>query len=281
VDLINEGIKTTLHNSSYRIEFYREYMETVLFSSPADQQLIREFYVHKYQNHMPDVIITVGPSPLGFMIEKHKTAFPGVPVIFCLPNRLPGGFNADSDFTGVDGDTAPAATLEAALRLVPGTKRVVVVGGTSSFDRQQSAAVREQLKPYEKGLDISYLADLAMPELLERLAPVAKSHNYLAHRSGEGCGGDPVHFERIGSNDYFCCECSRLHTVRQGPESWRGRREDRKRSRTRQDRRCYGSSSPEWRKTAKHSESRKRNRLHVRLARSEALGPKGKQSSPR
>ena len=64
VDLINEGIKTTLHSSSYRIEFYREYMETVLFSSPADQQLIREFYVHKYQNHMPDVIITVGPSPL-------------------------------------------------------------------------------------------------------------------------------------------------------------------------------------------------------------------------
>ena len=117
---------------------------------------------------MPDVIITVGPSPLGFMIEKHKTAFPGVPVIFCLPNRLPGGFTADSDFTGVDGDTAPAATLEAALRLVPGTKRVVVVGGTSSFDRQQSAAVREQLKPYEKRLDISYLADLAMPELLER-----------------------------------------------------------------------------------------------------------------
>ena len=89
VDLINEGIKTTLHNSSYRIEFYREYMETVLFSSPADQQLIREFYVHKYQNHMPDLIITVGPSPLRFMIEKHKTSFPGVPVLFCLPNRLP------------------------------------------------------------------------------------------------------------------------------------------------------------------------------------------------
>src|SRR4029079_2561562 len=147
VDLINEGIKTTLHNSSYRIEFYREYMETVLFSSPADQQLIREFYVHKFQNHMPDVIITVGPSPLRFMIEKHKTSFPGVPVIFCLPNRLAGGFTADSDFTGGEGDTAPDATLVAALRLAPGTKRVVVVVGTSSFDRQQSAAVREQFKP--------------------------------------------------------------------------------------------------------------------------------------
>ena len=191
VDLINEGIKTTLHSSSYRIEFYREYMETVLFSSPADQQLIREFYVHKYQNHMPDVIITVGPSPLRFMIEKHKTSFPGVPVIFCLPNRLAGGFTADSDFTGVEGDTAPAATLEAALRLVPGTKRVVVVGGTSSFDRQQSAAVREQLKQYEKRLDISYLADLAMPELLERLAQLPSHTIILLAALGKDGAGTP------------------------------------------------------------------------------------------
>src|SRR6185369_7227705 len=63
--------------------------------------------------------------------------------------------------------------------------------------------------------------------------------------------------------------------------SWRGGREGRKRPRTGQDRRCYGSSDPEWRKTTKHSESRERKRLHVRLARSEALGPRGKQSSRR
>jgi signal transduction histidine kinase/ABC-type uncharacterized transport system substrate-binding protein len=191
VDLINEGIKTSLGNSRYRIEFYREYMETVLFSSPADQQLIRDYYVHKYQSHMPDVIITVGPSPLRFMIETHRTYFPGVPVIFCLPARQRGSFIVDSDFTGVESDTSPAATLEAALRLLPGTKHLFVVGGTSPFDRQLLATVSEQLKPYEKRLDISYLTDLTMAELLDRLKRLPKHAVILLTSLGKDGAGTP------------------------------------------------------------------------------------------
>jgi PAS domain S-box-containing protein len=37
------------------------------------------------------------------------------------------------------------------------------------MDRQQETAVREGLKAYQGGFDISYLTDLAMPDLLERL----------------------------------------------------------------------------------------------------------------
>src|SRR5438270_735413 len=54
INLVDEGIRTALAKSSYRIEFYREYMETVLFSDPADQQRLRDFYVRKYQNRRPD-----------------------------------------------------------------------------------------------------------------------------------------------------------------------------------------------------------------------------------
>ena len=60
-------------------------MDTLLFPDPADQQEFRDFYLRKYQNRKPDVIITVGPSPLKFMQEVHQRAFPGVPIVFCLP----------------------------------------------------------------------------------------------------------------------------------------------------------------------------------------------------
>jgi PAS domain S-box-containing protein len=191
VDLINEGIKTTLGNSRYRIEFYREYMETPLFSSPSDQQLIRDYYIHKYQSHMPDLIITVGPSPLQLMIETHKTYFPGVPVIFCLPARQRGSFIVDSDFTGVEADTSPAATLEAALRLLPGTKHLFVVAGTSTFDRQLRGTISEQLRPYEKRLDISYLTDLAMADFLERLKRLPEQAIILFASLGKDGAGTP------------------------------------------------------------------------------------------
>jgi ABC-type uncharacterized transport system substrate-binding protein len=106
---INQGIQTALYNSPYHLEFYSEHSDTT--------QEFRDFYLRKYQNRKPDVIITVGPSPLRFMQEVHQRAFPGVPIVFCLPiGNLPGAPALDSDFTGVENDSAPAETVEIGSR---------------------------------------------------------------------------------------------------------------------------------------------------------------------
>jgi len=102
MNIINEGIQTALHDSPYQLEFYSEYLDTILFPDQAAQQEFRTFYIRKYQNRRPDVIITVGPSPLKFMLEVHQRAFPGVPIIFCLPHgTMPGTRSLDPDFIGV------------------------------------------------------------------------------------------------------------------------------------------------------------------------------------
>ena len=170
IKTINEGIQTALQNSPYRIEFYSEYLDTILFPDPATQREFRDFYIHKYRNRKPDVIITVGSGPLQFMRETHQTAFPGVPIVFCLPNgAVPGSPTVDSDFTGVKNDIAAAETLGTALHLLPGTEHVVVVGGVSEFDKQLLAAVKQQVQDFTGRVDITYLTDLPMPDLLERL----------------------------------------------------------------------------------------------------------------
>jgi signal transduction histidine kinase/ABC-type uncharacterized transport system substrate-binding protein len=171
IAIINAEIQAALNDSPYRLEFYSEYMDTGLFPDPADQQEFRDFYLRKYQNRKPQVIITVGPSPLKFMEEVHQRAFPGVPIVFCLPvGGAPGAPALDSDFTGVENDMAPPKTLEIALRLRPGTEHVVVVnGGIADFDKQQLTSIKQQLKAFTDHLDITYMTKLAMPDLLERL----------------------------------------------------------------------------------------------------------------
>jgi signal transduction histidine kinase len=171
IAVINGGIQTALEDSPYRLEFYSEYMDTGLFPDPADQRQFRDFYLRKYRNSKPHVIITVGPSPLKFMQEVHQRAFPGVPIVFCLPQAgAPGAPALDPDFTGVENDVNPAKTLEIALQLRPGTKHVVVVnGGIANFDKQQLASIKQDLKAFTDHLDITYMTELAMPDLLERL----------------------------------------------------------------------------------------------------------------
>jgi PAS domain S-box-containing protein len=170
INIINQGIQAGLNDSSYQLQLYSEYMDTTLFPDQAVQQELRDAYIRKYKNRKLDVIITVGPSPLRFMEEVHRRDFPGVPIVFCLPAiAAPAAPLLDSDFAGVENDIAPAKTVEIALRLVPGTRNVVVVGGVAPIDRAVLANVKKELVPYEGRVEISYLTDLAMPDLLERL----------------------------------------------------------------------------------------------------------------
>ena len=102
-------------------------------------------------------------------IGDAQTAFPGVPIVYCFPNWAPGAPPLGSDLTGIVNDVAASGTMEAALRLLPDTRNIVVVGGTSYIDRMYEAVVREQLKPYERNYQTSYLTNLAMPDLVEQL----------------------------------------------------------------------------------------------------------------
>ena len=63
----------------------------------------------------------------------------------------------------------PAKTVEAALGLIPGTRRLFVVAGQSDYDRGLTALVKTDLISYENKLDVTYLTDLPMSQLLERL----------------------------------------------------------------------------------------------------------------
>jgi signal transduction histidine kinase/ABC-type uncharacterized transport system substrate-binding protein len=170
VAFTDREMRAALDESRYQIELYTEYMETALFDDPAEQQELRESYIHKYQNRKPDLIITLGPSPLQFMVNSHENFFAGIPIVFGgTSEKEVDNPTLDSHFAGCWEMFEPAKTLDVALRLQPGSKHVVVVGGVSPFDRHLEAIYRESLRGYEASLDFTYFTDLNMPNLLERL----------------------------------------------------------------------------------------------------------------
>ena len=168
--LIDREMRATLDESRYQIELYPEYLETTLFDDPADQQEFRESYIRKYQRRRPDLIIALGPSPVRFMFDAHEKFFAGIPIVFGgTSEQQADNLPLDSHFAGCWEVFEPAKTLDVALRLQPGSRHVVVVGGVSSYDKHLEAIYRQSLHSYEATLDFSYLTDLDMPSLLERL----------------------------------------------------------------------------------------------------------------
>ena len=170
IAVLDQAVFATLNQSRYQIEWYSENLDATLFADEDSRRKLREWHIGKYQNRKPDLIIVVGPASLQFMAESHQRFFPGTPVIFCGSSEdMLDKLTLDSDFTGVWGVAQPEENLKAALELQPGTKHIVVVGGVGAYDRYVEAMVRRSIHDYEAKFAVTYLTDLDMPTLLERL----------------------------------------------------------------------------------------------------------------
>jgi len=171
VSLADREIRDVLEEqSSYHIDFYTEYMDTILFSDSVSQGRFREWYIQKYQHYRPDVIIAFGPTPIQFMVESHNKYFHDVPVVIGGSFQEPtDNLKRDSQFTGTWLVPEPAKTLDVAMQFQPDIKRVVVVNGTSLFDRQVENMIRKSLQRYEDRMQFIYLSDLTMPSLLAQV----------------------------------------------------------------------------------------------------------------
>lgn len=170
ISLIDRQIRALLEESPYQIEFYTEYMDTNLFPDKTSQREIRKWYIHKYRDRRPDVIVALATAPIQFMVDAHAKFFPKTPIVFCCASEdQVDTTKLDSLFTGVWMRLEPGKTVEAALQLQPDTQHVVVVGGAAASDHDLENLVRQSLSSYEGKFDVTYLTDLAMPDLLERL----------------------------------------------------------------------------------------------------------------
>jgi len=167
---IDQALFAGLQESPYQIEFYQETLELTLFPDDDSQRRFREEFIRKYSGRKPDVIIAAGSDSLKFIAESHERFLRDTPIIFCtILWEVPDQLKLDMHFTGVVGRLRPEETLNAALHLLPGTKHVVVTGGMGKFDDRWEAIAKQSFHNYESKLDFTYLTDLTMPALLERL----------------------------------------------------------------------------------------------------------------
>ena len=166
--VVTNLVLSALHSDPrFQVEFYWENLDAVYHPEEWQEQL--DAVVQQYRHRKLDLIVLLGPHAMRILAEP-RTIFPNVPVVFCC--TAPGQIDQmrpDSRSTGSWFQLEPAKTVEAALGLLPETRHLFVVGGQSDYDRRLTALVKTDLLSYENKLDVTYLTDLPMSKLLERL----------------------------------------------------------------------------------------------------------------
>src|SRR5277367_441998 len=152
------------------VEFFSESLD--LLSLPGRPSLAetRDWIAKKYGRGKLEVVVAVGPDTIKFLADYADSVFSDVPVVICgSAADQAGSPNLGSRFTGTWQKREPGKTLAAALRLFPNTRHVFVVGGSSVYDHVVMAATKEFFSSFQSGTELSYLTDMEMAALLERL----------------------------------------------------------------------------------------------------------------
>jgi len=131
----------------------------------------------EFSEHKPDLIVPVSYAAMQFLLGEGKELFPGTPVVALFNARRLDELRqhiaketGGRHITGVASTDEPVRTLELALRLQPDTKEVAVVVGDSPVDQYWTDQVKHDLAPYRQTVEVTYLSNLTMNQLLKRVA---------------------------------------------------------------------------------------------------------------
>jgi ABC-type uncharacterized transport system substrate-binding protein len=165
---VREALTT---QTSRPIDFYNEFLDFLRFQGSSYNSELVAFLSKKYQGRRPDLVVTVFPEALQFVTRHRADLWPNTPVVFVgVPDDMPGARATGAGVTGVLTHIDFAGTLELALRLEPGIRRVVVVSGASDFDELWKVRAEMALRAYGGRLESSYVDGLAISELLDTVA---------------------------------------------------------------------------------------------------------------
>jgi PAS domain S-box-containing protein len=154
-------------------DIFIDYMELERFPGQAHIDRTVRYLQEKYAEAPPAVLIPLGRGAVPFMLQYRKLIAPDAPVIMTsVPATSAASGLENAVWVVTDYDFAK--TLELARRLQPNARKIVVIGGTSEYDRPWLDDARRELEPYRDRYELGYLVDLPYDELLtqaSRLPP--------------------------------------------------------------------------------------------------------------
>jgi signal transduction histidine kinase len=168
----DQSFRSSFRSSSReKTEVYNEFLDAARFPDDRYQKLYASFLRQKYADRNIGLIIAGLPPSLDFVLKYRDELLPGVPVVYAtIEQREVKARDLGPGVVGVPMKVELGPTLEAALRLHPRTRHVVVVAGRSKLDAYWTAEARETFRGYEGKVDFVYLVGLPMDDLLRRVA---------------------------------------------------------------------------------------------------------------
>ena len=151
-----------------RVEIDIEAPDLTRFSDRDYVSNLLDVYRHKYRDLKPQLIIPTYTPAFRFLLAHGEDLFPGVPIVFLgADTQFVATQQLPAHITGITSRRDIAGTLELALRVHPGTRRVAVIVGSGRMDKLFEQDARQVLQPFEGRIEFIWLQGVPLAELTE------------------------------------------------------------------------------------------------------------------
>lgn len=193
-DGVNSGISSVFGKNG-KIDLHFEFMDTKRNADPEYIQKLSQLYGYKFRGKKFDLVIVSDDDAYNLARKNHSDLFQNVPIVFCGVNYFrQEDLKNDRLITGVVEAVDIKKSLEIALRLHPGTQKIVVINDLTLTGRANRNLLDGVLPDFEN-VEFEFLDDINMSELEERVSRLPSDNLILL-----------LSFNRDKSNNVFSYE---------------------------------------------------------------------------
>ncbi len=188
----DRGLREAIVSTADRpVELFAEFLDRPTFGGETYDQTVATYLREKYATRPPDVIMVGGENALDFALRKRAQLFPNAPIVhMAIPvEHLRSMRPIADDVVGVPLGADSVDTIELALRLHPGTRKLVMVTGTAPWDRAWQARLRDEGARFRNRVELEFIEGLPIDAVVKRLSelgPDAVVFTPAFFRDGEG-----------------------------------------------------------------------------------------------
>jgi len=172
-DNVMAGMREVLDGESGQLHLHVEYLDTQRNPNPDYFSDILDILLHyKLENRPFDLVLLSDSDALKVALKHRDDLFAGTPIVFCGVHRTQlSMISGYRDITGVAEHPSFRETIEAALNLHPGTREIVVIGGTRTATDLENRNLLSGMVPFfRERVRFSFWDDLPAEELAGRLS---------------------------------------------------------------------------------------------------------------
>ncbi|WP_459857034.1 PAS domain S-box protein [Humidesulfovibrio idahonensis] len=173
-DNIQRGAAEALARLAPDAHVFVEYMDTQRIAPERAFPVLRAYFAAKYATLRPQVVLASDDNAVDFLLRYRDELFPGAAVVFCGVGEVEAKqLELRRDYTGVVERTELTATIDAALKLMPSMRRLVLITGASENGETGKRLFRQTMPRYAGRLEPVELCGLPFEEVAARLTTLS------------------------------------------------------------------------------------------------------------